>query len=57
MSSKFTPKAQNVLNNALMLANKLGHTYIGSEHLLLALSSEDKSISKSGNRWDYFRGK
>ena len=46
MSSKFTPKAQNVLNNALMLANKLGHTYIGSEHLLLALSSEDKSISK-----------
>ncbi len=46
MNGKFTPKAQNVLNKTLLLASKLGHTYIGSEHLLLALSDEEKSISK-----------
>ncbi len=46
MNGKFTPKAQNALNKALMLANRLGHTYIGSEHLLLALADEEKSIAK-----------
>ncbi len=46
MNGKFTGKAQNVLNKTLLLACKLGHTYIGSEHLLLALSDEEKSIAK-----------
>ena len=46
MKKSFTPKAQNVLNNALTMSSRLGHTYIGSEHLLLALSYEEKSISK-----------
>jgi ATP-dependent Clp protease ATP-binding subunit ClpC len=41
MNSKFTESADKVLNNALSLAEKLGHTYVGSEHLLLALA-EDK---------------
>ena len=39
MSNKFTPKAQSVLNSALSHASELGHTYIGSEHLLLGLLS------------------
>ena len=46
MNDKFTTKAQNVLNKALVLAGMLGHTYVGSEHLLLALSDEEKSIAK-----------
>ena len=37
MSSRFTEKAQNVLNISLQIASEMGHTYIGSEHLLAAL--------------------
>jgi len=33
----FTPKATAVLSNALAVALELGHNYIGTEHLLLAL--------------------
>lgn len=40
MSNKFTAKATNVLNSALALASRMGHTYIGSEHILLALCGE-----------------
>ena len=47
MSQRFTPKAQNALNNALSVAGELGHSYIGSEHLLLGLlSSPDCAASK-----------
>ncbi len=45
MSNKFTAKATNVLNKSLYLASELGHTYIGSEHLLLALTSEADSVA------------
>ena len=45
MASKFTQKAQNTLNRSLEIAKELGHTYIGSEHLLLALISEKDSIA------------
>ena len=43
MSNKFTKSAENALNNALSLAEKFGHTYIGSEHLLLALAENKDS--------------
>lgn len=39
MANKFTPKAQYALNSALTFASELGHSYIGSEHLLLGLLS------------------
>ena len=45
MSGKFTQKATNVLNKSLYLASELGHTYIGSEHILLALSSEAEGVA------------
>ena len=45
MPNKFTEKAQNTLNNALNAASELGHTYIGSEHILLGLLSEKDSIA------------
>lgn len=41
MSTKFTEKAENVLNRSVSLAEEFGHTYIGTEHLLLALSCEE----------------
>ncbi len=45
MNSKFTQKAQHALSAALENARAFGHTYVGSEHLLLALSTERESIS------------
>ena len=46
MKEKFTDKAKNVLTSLINIASELGHTYVGTEHLLLALASEEKSISK-----------
>ena len=43
----FTKKANIVISKAFMQAGKLGHTYVGSEHLLLALSAETGSTSAS----------
>ncbi len=45
MTNKFTQKAQNTLHRALSSARELGHTYVGSEHLLFALLTEKDSIS------------
>ncbi len=45
MSNKFTEKAEKVLNNTIPLAQSLGHTYIGSEHILLALAKEEMSLA------------
>ncbi len=33
----FTEKAQAALNNAISVAEEMGHTYVGSEHLLLGI--------------------
>ena len=44
-SIRFTQKAQNVLNNALSFARELGHTYVGSEHILLGLVGENDSVA------------
>ena len=53
MNTRFTQKARNVLTTAQNEAQKLGHTYIGSEHILLGLSLEQESavakiLAKSG---------
>ncbi|MBQ3063687.1 MAG: ATP-dependent Clp protease ATP-binding subunit [Clostridia bacterium] len=45
MNNRFTGKAQNALNNSLRFARALGHTYIGSEHLLLSLAAEGDSVA------------
>ena len=45
MADKFTERAQNALNHSLQIAGDLGHTYIGSEHLLLGLMSEGESAA------------
>ncbi len=38
MSNRFTEKAERALNTAVKIAEEYGHTYIGSEHVLLSLS-------------------
>ncbi len=47
MTNKFTQKAQSSLTRSMQLAEELGHTYIGSEHLLLALVTVEDSISRA----------
>ena len=45
MTNKFTVKAQKALERAHSEACALGHTYIGSEHLLLGLAAEKESAA------------
>ncbi len=40
MTNHFSPAAAGALNSALEFADELGHTYIGSEHLLLGLLAQ-----------------
>ena len=53
MINHLTPKAENVLNAALQVAQELGHTYIGSEHLLIALCDVEDAIAFK-NQYSYF---
>ncbi|MBE6747716.1 MAG: ATP-dependent Clp protease ATP-binding subunit [Ruminococcaceae bacterium] len=43
----FTESANNALNFAVEAAENLGHTYIGSEHILLGLLSDTKTVAAS----------
>ncbi len=43
----FTDSANNALNYAVECAENMGHTYIGSEHILLGLLSDSKMVSAS----------
>ena len=41
----FTKKANEVIKNAFIRAGGMGHTYVGTEHLLLALAAEKDTAS------------
>ena len=41
----FTEKSREILKNAVSAAGKLGHTYVGSEHLLLSMLEESNSAA------------
>ena len=41
----FTEKANRALNSAIEVAENLGHTYIGSEHLLMGIVREDNGAA------------
>ena len=45
MTNRFTTRAQHALGAALRAATDLGHTYVGSEHLLMGLLSDPESVS------------
>jgi len=40
-----TPRAQKVVEHAVDEARKLGHTYVGTEHLLLGLLREEEGVA------------
>ena len=42
----FTEKASSALEKAFATAMRLGHTYIGSEHILCGLSSAESGASR-----------
>ena len=45
MGNRFTEKAEHAINNAIKIAESFGHTYIGSEHVLLSLAREEQSTA------------
>ncbi len=46
LNTNFTPKLRELLGKAPAIAGSLGHRYIGSEHLLLALTEGDCLASR-----------
>jgi ATP-dependent Clp protease ATP-binding subunit ClpC len=45
MAANFTKKAYEVIQSAVKLASEMGHNYIGTEHLLLALAHVGDSVA------------
>ena len=45
MYYKFTAKAEKALEIAQEIAMNLGHNYIGTEHILLALIKEGENVA------------
>ena len=45
MFDKFTEKAAAALNLALESARDLGHTYVGTEHILIGLLREGSGVA------------
>lgn len=45
MNSRFTQKAEIALNKSVIIAEELGHTYIGTEHILIAISEDESSCA------------
>ena len=41
----FTKKANNAINYAILAAQNMGHTYIGTEHLALGLIKEEDGVA------------
>ena len=45
MINRFTQRAQSALSRSLAAAGELGHTYVGSEHILIGLAEERDSAA------------
>ena len=43
----FTQKANDALNGAIKVASELGHTYVGTEHLLLELTQDKEGFAST----------
>ena len=46
-SDKFTEQSLAIIENAVGAASELGHTYVGSEHLLLSIADDENSGAAS----------
>ena len=44
-ASDFTPRSKRILQMAVITSSKMGHQYVGTEHLLIALLSERDSYA------------
>ena len=58
--SKFTKKSVDIIEGAVEYASEMGHTYVGSEHILLSIMGEDTSdaadiLKKSGLTFESLR--
>ena len=42
---RFTPKSREIIKNSVLLAGKWGHTYIGTEHLLLSMAISENTAA------------
>ena len=42
---RFTPRATAVLEDAVSQARRIGHNFVGTEHILLALVAQDDSVA------------
>lgn len=52
MIGNFSDEAQNILNNAKIEMNSLGHPYVGTEHLLLSILNSDSDIVSRLNKYN-----
>ncbi len=55
MSNKLSPSASSAIEFARLVACELGHTYIGSEHLLLALLSDKGDTDETSVIFEYLK--
>jgi ATP-dependent Clp protease ATP-binding subunit ClpA len=45
-ANQFTQSAQSALRLAQSTAGELGHSYVGSEHILIGILSSEESIAR-----------
>ena len=45
MSKRFTEKAEKALNSSVKIAEDFGHTYVGTEHILLSLLADEETCA------------
>ena len=43
--SDFTPRCKNIIENAMLQARDMGHSYVGTEHLLISVIKEGSSAA------------
>ena len=46
MNDRFTEKASSAITRSAKIAGSMGHTYVGSEHLLLSLIESESSVTQ-----------
>ena len=53
MIDRFTTKARTAINLAVQAAERLGHGYVGTEHLLIGLLEEGSGVASRvlGRKW------
>ena len=57
MQLKFSQKATEVISFAGSVSAEMGHDYVGTEHILLALSSSGRALASQGITADNIRNK